>query len=557
MSARTNHRANDTGVLRGALSIFRDARQPLLLRPPSPGPRDGPRLPARKSSNPPPASTISTAASPGTTSSRCGARAVRHSLAGGAGRSGLDYLSYITVIHELAKVDASHAITVSAHTTLGTSPIMDFGTDEQKRRFVPFLAAGKVLGGFGLTERRGSDAGGTKTTAVDRGTTTCSNGSKIFITHAGVEKSSASRRAPTRTPSAPTGSPPSSSRRTPAISTRRSGSGSATRQSCEEPRRALRKKEDKLGWRASDTRELIFQDAVVRRRMSSAGEQRVRQFLHTGWTVAGSGSRPVARPGGGRAGGVPDVYLHRKQFGRPIASSRACISPSPTWRPRSKPPSSSSITPPGSSSTAISSRRKRHGEALCLRVCMRATTKAVQLAWGLRLHDGVPGRTDDAGRQICEIGERGTSEIQRCVSPAVAGGLMIDLNPARLRFTSCIGLWRLSGRFPIDSSTARAVRNWAGELDYCWETTAPGGAAAPAGAEGHCFEARILISGSPRETRVAILEDTRLLSLLSIVPTPTSVGDIYVGKVEAVLPGIQAAFVDIGPKRAPSSTPPI
>src|SRR5438477_9309170 len=103
------------------------------------------------------------------------------------GGSGMDYLSYITVIHELAKVDASHAITVSAHTTLGTSPIMDFGTDEQKRCFVPFLATGRVLGGFGLTEPgAGSDAGGTKTTAVDRGDHYVLNGSKIFITHAGV-----------------------------------------------------------------------------------------------------------------------------------------------------------------------------------------------------------------------------------------------------------------------------------------------------------------------------------------------------------------------------------
>src|SRR5437870_3704020 len=76
------------------------------------------------------------------------------------GGSGMDYLSYIMVIHELAKVDASHAITVSAHTTLGTSPIVDFGTAEQKQRYVPLLAAGKVLGGFGLTEPdAGSDAG--------------------------------------------------------------------------------------------------------------------------------------------------------------------------------------------------------------------------------------------------------------------------------------------------------------------------------------------------------------------------------------------------------------
>src|SRR3989449_11482238 len=96
------------------------------------------------------------------------------------------YLSYIPVIHELAKLDASHAITVSAHTTLGTSPIVDFGTDEQKRRYVPLLAAGKGLGGFGLTEPgAGSDAGGTKNTAVGRGRHHVLHGAQIFLTHRG------------------------------------------------------------------------------------------------------------------------------------------------------------------------------------------------------------------------------------------------------------------------------------------------------------------------------------------------------------------------------------
>src|SRR5437870_8369959 len=103
------------------------------------------------------------------------------------GGAGMDYLSYIIVIHELAKVDASHAITVSAHTTLGTSPIVDFGTEEQKRRYVPRLAAGKVLAGFGLTETgAGSDAGGTKTVALDKGDHFVLNGSEVFLTHARV-----------------------------------------------------------------------------------------------------------------------------------------------------------------------------------------------------------------------------------------------------------------------------------------------------------------------------------------------------------------------------------
>src|SRR3989442_6435548 len=101
------------------------------------------------------------------------------------GGAGMDYLSYIIVIHELAKADASHAITVSAHTTLGTSPIVDFGTEEQKRRFVPRLAAGKGLAGFGLTEAgAGSDAGGTKTVALDKGDHFVLNGSQTFLQHA-------------------------------------------------------------------------------------------------------------------------------------------------------------------------------------------------------------------------------------------------------------------------------------------------------------------------------------------------------------------------------------
>src|SRR5215218_10448149 len=80
------------------------------------------------------------------------------------GGAGLDYIAYMMTIHEMAKVDASHAITISAHTTLGTSPIVHFGTEEQRARYVPLLASGKVLGGFGLTEESaGSDAGGTKT----------------------------------------------------------------------------------------------------------------------------------------------------------------------------------------------------------------------------------------------------------------------------------------------------------------------------------------------------------------------------------------------------------
>ena len=112
------------------------------------------------------------------------------------GGAGMDQLSYYITIHEMAKVDASHALTISAHTNLGTSPIVEFGTEEQKRRYVPLLASGRVLGGFGLTEPgAGSDAGGTATTAVDKGDHYLLNGSKIFITHAGRRRDLLGHRA--------------------------------------------------------------------------------------------------------------------------------------------------------------------------------------------------------------------------------------------------------------------------------------------------------------------------------------------------------------------------
>src|SRR5436309_9536749 len=103
------------------------------------------------------------------------------------GGAGLDLLSYMIVINEMAKVDASHAITISAHTTLGTSPIVNFGTDAQKKKYVPLLASGKVLGGFGLTEpSAGSDAASTRSTAIRKGSHYVLNGTKAFITHGGV-----------------------------------------------------------------------------------------------------------------------------------------------------------------------------------------------------------------------------------------------------------------------------------------------------------------------------------------------------------------------------------
>ena len=101
------------------------------------------------------------------------------------GGSGLDMISYVAAIIELAKVDASTAITMAAHTSLGSMPLLKYGTKEQKEKFLPKLAKGQILGAFGLTEpNAGSDAGGTKTKAILKGNHYEVNGGKIFITNA-------------------------------------------------------------------------------------------------------------------------------------------------------------------------------------------------------------------------------------------------------------------------------------------------------------------------------------------------------------------------------------
>ncbi|MBU2515853.1 acyl-CoA dehydrogenase family protein [bacterium] len=106
------------------------------------------------------------------------------------GGQGLDYLSYIIGVEEVARVDGSQAATVAAGNSLGIGPIYYFGTEEQKRKYLPKLCSGEGLWGFGLTEpTAGSDAGGSTTTAVQDGDDWVINGSKIFITNASCDLS--------------------------------------------------------------------------------------------------------------------------------------------------------------------------------------------------------------------------------------------------------------------------------------------------------------------------------------------------------------------------------
>ncbi len=111
-------------------------------------------------------------------------------VSGEYGGQGMDYLSYIIAVEELARVDGSQAATIAAGNSLGIGPLYYFGTPEQKKTYLPKLCSGQALWGFGLTEpNAGSDAGGSQTTAVKKGNEWVLNGSKIFITNAASEMS--------------------------------------------------------------------------------------------------------------------------------------------------------------------------------------------------------------------------------------------------------------------------------------------------------------------------------------------------------------------------------
>jgi len=326
-------------------------------------------------------------------------------------------------------VDCSHSITVSAHTTLGTSPIVDFGTEEQKRRYVPLLASGRVLGGFGLTEPgAGSDAGGTATTAVDKGDHYVLNGSKIFITHAGVGEIFVC-----------------TARTTPGHSNKGITSFIVTKETTDKAEAAAvgmghepglhfimgvsaGKKEDKMGWRASDTRELHFADAVVPKEnvLGVVGKGFV-QFLKT----LDSGRIGVAALSLGLAEGAYEEAVkytsQRKQFGRYVAGFQGVHFALADLATEIE---------AGRFLTFHAAWLKQHGKPhkteaamaklYCSELATRATIKAVQLhgAYGYTTEYPVERMMRDA--KVGEIGE-GTSEVQRLViARQILGDLVRD-----------------------------------------------------------------------------------------------------------------------------------
>ncbi len=311
------------------------------------------------------------------------------------GGGGTDTLAYAIAIEELTRVDSSVAITVAAHTSLGTMPIFLFGSEEQKREWLPSLASGERLAAFGLTEPgAGSDAGATRTRAELRDGSWVVNGAKIFITNAGTDISACV------TITALTGDGEISNLIVP---------NDAHGYEISAPMH-------KLGWRASDTRELSFRDcAVPEGNLLGPRGEGFKQFLE----ILDGGRISVAAMGVGLAQGAYDLAFayakEREQFGRPIASFQAI-----QFRLADM-------------ATEIEAGRALVYKAAWLKDQGRPFAKEAAMAklytgelshrvvnWALQIHGGY-GYMDESAisrfyrdQKILEIGE-GTNEIQRMV----------------------------------------------------------------------------------------------------------------------------------------------
>ncbi|MHB8717906.1 MAG: acyl-CoA dehydrogenase family protein [Candidatus Dormibacteria bacterium] len=313
------------------------------------------------------------------------------------GGAGGDFVSYCLALEEIARADASLAITLEAAVSLGISPLAHFGTLEQRERWLPLLLAGERLWAFGLTEpEAGSDAGGTQTRAQRQGDEWVINGRKSFITNAGTDISAGVTLT--------------------AVTGERGGERAISTIAVERgtPGYTQAPKYRKLGWHASDTRELLFDDCHVpaSNLVGSEGEG-YRQFLQ----ILEAGRVAIAALSVGLAQACLDASLshslERRQFGTAIASFQATqfkladmatqieLSRLMTWR-------AASAIDAGRSPAPYASMAKLHASE----VATACANQAVQIHGGYGFMEESPVARYYRDCKVNEIGE-GTSEVQR------------------------------------------------------------------------------------------------------------------------------------------------
>ena len=313
------------------------------------------------------------------------------------GGAGMGYVEYATAIAELARVDGSVGIIVAAHTSLGSNHIYLAGNDAQKRKYIPKLASGEFIGAWGLTEpSAGSDAGGVRTTATKVSGGYILNGSKTFITNG--------HYADVLTIIAVT----DKSARTHGLSAFIVEKGA----------KGFRpgKKENKLGLRASDTAELIFEDCFVpdENLLGKAGDGFVDAMR-----VLDGGRISIAALSLGMAQGAFDCALkyskQRNQFGKSISEFQAI-----QWKladmateieaARLLTLRAADMKDKGMKTTLESSMAKLFASE----VAVRAANECVQIHGGYGFIKDYPAEKFYRDVKLCTIGE-GTSEIQRIV----------------------------------------------------------------------------------------------------------------------------------------------
>jgi alkylation response protein AidB-like acyl-CoA dehydrogenase len=317
------------------------------------------------------------------------------------GGAGGDSLAYTLAVEELTRVDSSVAITMCAHTSLGTQPIYLFGTEEQKQRYLPDLCAGRKLGAFGLTEpEAGSDAGNVKTRARLEDGEWVVDGAKQFITNAGTNLSGH------------------------VSITARTGDAEISNIVIENGTPGYEQGEPyrKMGWNASDTRPLTFTECrVPEENLLGPRGAGFKQFLH----ILDIGRIGVAAMGVGLAQGALDEALayakERKAFGQPISKFQAIQAKladmaTEIEAARLLTYKAAYLKDQGRNFTITAAQAKLKTG----RLAVRATEEAVQIHGGYGYIEEYPVCRFYRDAKILTIGE-GTDEVQQMVIARALG----------------------------------------------------------------------------------------------------------------------------------------
>ncbi|MGB5435545.1 MAG: acyl-CoA dehydrogenase family protein [Maribacter sp.] len=313
------------------------------------------------------------------------------------GGSGLGYHEYIAIIEEISKVDPSIGLSIAAHNSLCTNHILSFGNKAQKQRWIPKLATGEWIGAWGLTEHNtGSDAGGMSTTAIQEGSEWVLNGAKNFITH-GISGDIA-------VVIARTGEKGDSHGMTAFVIEKGT------------PGFSSGKKENKLGMRASETAELIFNNCSIPdgNRLGEVGEGFIQSMK-----VLDGGRISIGALSLGIAKGAYEASLQyskeRVQFGKPInqfqgisfklADMATEIEASELLLHKA-----AFLKNQGRKMTKLSAMSKMYASEACVKIA----NEAVQVHGGYGYTKDFPVEKFYRDAKLCTIGE-GTTEIQKVV----------------------------------------------------------------------------------------------------------------------------------------------